>query len=62
MWVPWHLSQGTDRIRTGYGWVWAGPSNPQLEAALTTPDMPVIALRLLALTAIATAAFIVCQD
>lgn len=55
VWVPWHLAQGPDRVRVGYGWLWAGPSNTPIDSTLTTPNLPVIALRLLASTALAGA-------
>jgi len=59
LWVPWHLVQGPDHIRAGYGWLWIGPSNPPYYAFLTTPDLPIIALRFLATTVICGAAFLI---
>ncbi len=25
VWVPWHLVQGPNSVRSGYGWLWTGP-------------------------------------
>jgi hypothetical protein len=56
-WVPWHLVEGEARVRDGYGWLWVGPSN-SADAYLTTPDWTIIALRIVAVTAIAGAAYL----
>ena len=58
LWVPWHMVQGQDRIRAGYGWLWAGPSNAPVDSILTTPDGVIIALRVVALTTLASAAVV----
>lgn len=36
VWIPWHFVQGEDRVRTGYGWVWAGPTIPKKPAKKPT--------------------------
>ncbi len=59
LWVPWHIAPGTDYIRVGYGWLWVGPTTHDFEGALAAPDLPLIGLRILALTAIAGAAYFV---
>jgi hypothetical protein len=59
VWVPWHLVQSEDRVRAGYGWLWAGPNTTDVPSSLTTPDLSIIGLRLLAVTALAGAAFCV---
>jgi hypothetical protein len=58
IWVPWHVAQGQDYVRAGYGWLWSGPSNTEIEGILTAPDLPIIGLRLLAVTTISAAAWI----
>ena len=59
VWVPWHLVQGSDRLRmAGYGWIWSGPPSTEISPMLTTPDLSIIGLRLLAATALSTAAFL----
>jgi len=59
VWVPWHLVQGSDRLRmTGYGWVWSGPPTTEISPMLTTPDLSIIGLRLLAATALGAAGFL----
>jgi hypothetical protein len=63
VWVPWHLiqspaSEGFHQWRTGYGWLWNGPSGAVDRGWLySSPDLPIIGLRLLAVTALAGAAF-----
>jgi glucose dehydrogenase len=65
VWVPWHvemhISQDLSRptsVRMGYGWLWAGPSDSDVQRpASATLDLPIIGLRFLAVTAIAGAAF-----
>ncbi len=66
VWVPWHVVQGSasdgfQQFRTGYGWLWNGPSNfAEGRASIyATPDVPIIGLRLLAVTAVAGVAFCV---
>jgi hypothetical protein len=59
MWVPWHVKATRER-RSGYGLLWAGPSSAEVLAGYGqyhTPDLPIIGLRLLAVTAVAGAAF-----
>ena len=65
VWVPWHVVQGagTDgfvQFRTGYGWLWEGPTRYAEGRAnvYATPDLPIIGLRLLAATALAGTAFL----
>src|SRR5579864_4681012 len=60
LWVPWHIVsspaiEGTHQIRTGYGWLWVGPSDPNLSNTHSTPDLPIIGLRFLASSALAGA-------
>jgi hypothetical protein len=61
IWVPRHVKSIRERERrSGYGWLWAGPSSTEVLAGYGqyhTPDLPIIGLRLLAVTAIAGAAF-----
>ena len=59
IWVPWHMQMHISQdvsmptsLRMGYGLLWAGPES-------ATPDLPIIGLRLLAVTAVAGAAFCV---
>jgi hypothetical protein len=61
LWVPWHVVHspafgGAHQFRTGYGWLWVGPSDPNLANTHATPDLPIISLRLLVVTALAGAA------
>jgi hypothetical protein len=67
VWVPWHLVQspatdGFHEWRTGYGLIWNGPSkfadSPSGPSIYSTPNLPIIGLRLLAVTAIAGAGFV----
>ena len=70
IWVPWHIVSGpandgpSSQVRVGYGWLWAGPrlSNPVLidsgEAQLTSPDLSIIGLRLLAVAAVSCIGFL----
>jgi hypothetical protein len=77
VWVPWHIVPPADpAIRTGYGWLWAGPLPPTPDASaysdlpsgskvlrptsdangpLSSPDIPIVGFRLLAVTALAGA-------
>ena len=65
VWVPWHMvaapanDNRNNQERAGYGWLWSGPPDTEVIPSLTTPDLPVIGLRLLAATALATSAFLV---
>jgi hypothetical protein len=57
LWVPWYVQTPTTRYgggyqRDGYAWVWAGASE------YARPELPVIALRLTAVAAIAGSSFI----
>jgi hypothetical protein len=64
VWIPWRLqihsvperSRPTYH-RLGYGWLWSGPAHDYY-AALATPDVRLIELRLIVATSVATAAFI----
>lgn len=59
LWVPWYARLGPRYVRSGYGWLWAGPDLGAPRYALNVaPDLHVIGLRLLAATAIATACFV----
>jgi len=54
VWIPWHVRGEPDySIRAGYGWAWVGPSER------ASPDVAVIVLRLMAVTAIGATAFTV---
>ena len=45
--------------RLGYGWLWAGPKDAEGQTSqYARPDVPVIYLRALALTAIGAAAVV----
>ncbi len=51
---------GDADLRLGYGLVWVGPQEPLLNYGwFAIPDIPLIALRMFALTAIAAAALMV---
>jgi hypothetical protein len=68
VWVPWHLVQspateGFHQWRTGYGWLWSGPSGAVDGASrYSSPDLPIIGLRLLAATALSGAVFLARQS
>jgi hypothetical protein len=56
-WVPWYVQTPSERYgggyqRDGYAWVWVGTSEH------ARPEVPVIALRLIATTAIGAACFL----
>jgi hypothetical protein len=71
-WVPWHYPQTSnhqDEYRWNYGWLWLGPKDPYYDPnpasyapkvspydRLASPNLPIIALELLAATALAGAA------
>ena len=69
VWVPWHVilnpaAEPTSfnpfnglQLRIGYGWLWDGPENLGRIGKSSTPDLPIIGLRLLAVTALGGAAF-----
>jgi len=55
VWVPWHVvrtpaTNGLHQWRTGYGWLWSGPFGQG--GLYSSPDLSIIALRLLAVTAL----------
>lgn len=57
LWVPWYVQTPSERYgggyqRDGYAWVWVGTSEH------ARPELPVIALRLAALTAVGGACFL----
>lgn len=55
VWVPWHFVPPDQvQVRAGYAWLWIGPA----EGEGASPDLPIIGLRLLAATALASAAFV----
>jgi len=69
VWIPWrfqiHLPSDSYRpdgyYRTGYGWSWVGPSNRQslrYDSSYAAPDMPLIQLRIVAVTSIAAGGFL----
>lgn len=58
LWVPWHMGQGEAYERIGYGWLWIGPPLPNHGAIICAPDIPIITLRFIAVTAICGAAYI----
>jgi hypothetical protein len=54
VWVPWHgFRSEIGEVQYGYIWLWSGPSH-----GLGGPDVTAIALRLIAATAVAGAAFL----
>jgi hypothetical protein len=57
LWVPWHVYDGTNYLRTGYGWLWVGPSAPGV-ASYSTPDLVIMGFRFMAATAISAAIFL----
>jgi hypothetical protein len=64
LWIPWRVPKGgythmpTAFERLGYGFAWVGPSTPNYLNLYATPDMPLIALRVFALSAVAAAALL----
>lgn len=59
VWVPWRvLFSAGDQYRAGYGLLWVGPAGDQIDPFATRPDFPIIALRVIAVTFIAGAAFL----
>ena len=69
VWIPWrfqiHSPSDSYRpdgyYRTGYGWSWVGPRNPQsrrYDSSYAAPDMPLIQLRIVAVTSIAAGGFL----
>jgi len=62
--VPWHVVQTPkhDEVRIGYHWLWIGPTEGEFFDENATPDLSIIGLRLLAATAIATAAFLLAAN
>jgi hypothetical protein len=61
IWIPWRNPPGGHEpyIRLGYGFLWVGPKDSSsFYDWFATPDIPVIVLRVFALTAIAAAALI----
>jgi len=62
LWLPWHVVRNPSvelphQFRTGYGWLWIGPSSTN-GGIYSTPDLSITGLRLLAATAISGAAFL----
>jgi hypothetical protein len=57
-WVPWCICQQGHRLRLGYGWVWYGSTRPDYDNGLAAPDFSIIILRVLAVSAIAAAAWL----
>jgi hypothetical protein len=66
LWIPWHIHVYASDYRhfpdqrVGYGWLWAGPISGW-NARYATPDIPLILLRILAVTAIAGIALLITQ-
>lgn len=58
VWIPWHTTQPMENIRLGYGWLWVGPPESVPLSNLAAPDVPLVVLRLLAITVIAAAAIV----
>jgi hypothetical protein len=67
LWIPWKYEAVNHAyIRLGYAWLWVGPASatvpnttfPFPRAGGARPDMPLIALRLLAATAAGAIAFL----
>lgn len=69
VWIPWRLEihspsesyRPAGYYRTGYGWSWVGPSNPQsrrYDFSYAAPDMPLIQLRIVAVTSISAGGFL----
>jgi len=65
LWVPWHAQlHGSEYSRyagfenMGYGWLWRGPATQSSSSLLyATPDIRLIALRVLAITSVCAAFF-----
>lgn len=56
----WHVKSETSDWRSGYGWLWSGPSSPEVlpgYGQYHSPDLPIIVIRLIAVSAIAGAAW-----
>jgi hypothetical protein len=69
VWIPWRIQVHTPSewqrpsgyYRAGYGWSWVGPRNPQslrYDSSYAAPDMPLIQLRIVAVTSIAAGGFV----
>lgn len=64
LWVPWRIADvqaNPQYLRIGYGWLWAGPTSDSRfldQGVVGAPDLPLIALRIVAATAISGAAFL----
>ena len=70
VWIPWRFqihspsdnSGPAGYYRTGYGWSWIGPNNNSQSrrygSSYAAPDMPLIQLRIVAVTSIAAGGFL----
>jgi hypothetical protein len=70
LWIPWHIQlhlpsdsyRPSAYVRVGYGWLWVGPNNPDAlnpyPSADAAPDLPLLQLRIVALSSIAAAGFL----
>jgi hypothetical protein len=66
LWLPWHrhisassdVWYADDYVRLGYGWLWAGPTDAGKQDVFSTPDLVLIGLRLVAISAVAGAVFV----
>ena len=72
LWIPWRVQihvpsdsyRPTGYYRVGYGWSWDGPKDPAANpyrSSNATPDLPLIELRFIAVTAITAAALLVAR-
>jgi hypothetical protein len=56
VWIPWHVvTEDQSNIRVGYGWLWSGPAEG---GPLASPELSLIALRIVAATSIFGALFL----
>jgi hypothetical protein len=55
IWIPWYIGRPDDYLRVGYGLVWSGPAKG---GPLAAPDLPLIALRILAISGLSAAAYL----
>jgi hypothetical protein len=58
VWIPWRNPPfgHDDYLRLGYGFLWVGPRDaPFYYESFAVPDMPLIALRVFAVTSVAIA-------
>lgn len=69
VWIPWRIQVHVPSewrgqsgyYRAGYGWSWVGPGDPlplRYDSSYAAPDMPLIQLRIVAVTSIAAGGFL----